>query len=77
MLELVLVKKMPRVLIPYMLVQFLRGKLSDIKNYVELRRCRSIECSVTPKVDIQLDGELFDMPHFTCTLCPGGLKLFL
>lgn len=76
-LELVLVKKMPRVLIPYMLVQFLRGKLSDIKNYVELRRYRSIECSVTPKVDIQLDGELFDMPHFTCTLCPGGLKLFL
>lgn len=76
-LDLVLVKKMPRLMIPYMLVQFLRGKLSKIKNYVELRRCKSIACTVTPPVDIQLDGELFSMPHFTCTLCPGGLKLLL
>ena len=76
-MELVLVKKMPRIMIPYMLVQFLRGKIKNIKKYVEFRRCSCIECSVTPKVDIQLDGELFDMPVFTCTLCRGGLKLFL
>lgn len=77
MMELVLVKKMPRIMIPYMLVQFLRGKLLKIKKYVEFRRCRSIACSVEPRVDIQLDGELFDMPRFTCTLCAGGLKFLL
>lgn len=76
-MELVLVKKMPRIMIPYMLVQFLRGRLLKVKKYVEVRACRSIACSVNPQVDIQLDGELFDMPYVTCTLCSGGLKLFL
>ncbi len=75
-LDLVLIKKMPRTNIPVMLVKFLKGRLSEVTKYVETYRCKKVECEVTPKVDIQLDGELYDMQHFVCRIHSNELKVF-
>ena len=75
-MDLVFIKKMPRILVPWMLVKFLKGKITDVKKYVESYQCRKIGCSVRPKMDIQIDGEILFMPDFICELKPGKLKIF-
>ncbi len=76
LLDVTLVKRMPFFRIPGMLIKFLKGRISEVKDYVEIYRCTQIECFVTPKTDIQLDGELFDFSKFTCVLKKGELKMF-
>lgn len=75
-LDVTLVKRMPFFRIPGMLIKFLKGRISEVKDYVETYRCTKIECSVSPKVNIQLDGELFDFQSFTCNLKKDELKMF-
>lgn len=75
-IDLVLIKRMPRFMVPGMLIKFLKGKISEVTEYVDIYHCKQIECSVLPKVDIQLDGELFDIPHFICELKEKALNIF-
>ncbi len=75
-LDLVFVKKMPRINIPGMLVKFLKGRISEVTKYVSTYQCKKVECEVSPTVAIQLDGELHDMPHFVCMIHSNELKVF-
>lgn len=75
-IDLVLIKRMPRIKVPGMLIKFLKGKIGEVTKYVDIYHCKQIECSVMPKVDIQLDGELFDIPHFVCRLKEKALRIF-
>lgn len=76
-IDLVLIKRMPRIKVPGMLIKFLKGKIGEVTKYVDIYHCTQIECSVLPKVDIQLDGELFDIPHFVCRLKEKALNIFV
>lgn len=76
-IDLVLIKRMPRIKVPGMLVKFLKGRIGEVTKYVDIYHCKQLECSVMPKVDIQLDGELFDIPHFVCRLKEKALDIFV
>jgi YegS/Rv2252/BmrU family lipid kinase len=75
-MELVLVKKMPLYRIPGLLIRFMKGRLKEDARYVDVYHSTKVECTVTPEVEINLDGELFKMPTFTAKLIKGGLTVF-
>ena len=75
-ISVVLIKKLPRWKIPYVLIRFLKGRIAEVKRYTEVFTCTRVEGSVLPAVSLQLDGELFDLPRFVCTVAPRELTIF-
>lgn len=76
LMDLVIIKKVPRYKIPYLLLQFLKGKLLELTRYVEFYRCKTMEC-ILEKEDIELniDGELLSKTPMLAKICPGALQL--
>ena len=58
LIDLVIVKKLPRIKIPYILYKFLKGRLKEVTKYVEVCRCKEVEFSTIPPVPVNIDGEL-------------------
>ncbi len=54
----ILVRKLPRLAIPKTLIMFLKGKLQEQKKYVEVFKCRRIECAVDGSSEMEIDGEI-------------------
>lgn len=75
-ISVVLIKKLPRWKIPYVLIRFLKGNIAKVKRYTEVFTCTRVEGAVLPAVSLQLDGELVDLPRFTCTAAPQELTIF-
>ncbi len=75
-LDLTVIRKMPMVKVPFILAKFLKGKISEVTDYVSTYKCKKLECTVSPETDIQLDGELFPISHFVCSIHTNELKMF-
>ena len=75
-MDLVLITKLPFYHIPGILIKFMKGKLQEEKRYVKTFRCKKVECSVTPEVQMQTDGEIHFMPSFKAELIENGLTVF-
>lgn len=76
LMELVYIKKLPLYYIPKILIKFMQGRLQEETKYVKIHHCTSVECTVTPEVQMQTDGEIHFMPTFKATLIKGGLTVF-
>lgn len=57
-LDVCIISKMPRIIIPYMLIYFLKGKHARIKKYVQFLHLSSITLESETKEIIGIDGEL-------------------
>lgn len=75
-MNLILITKLPFYHIPGVLMKFMNGKLQEEKRYVKTFRAKKVECSVTPEVQMQTDGELHFMPTFKAELIENGLTVF-
>jgi len=75
-LDFLIIKRMPRLKIPGVLSHFLKGTIGEVTKYAEVIKCRALEGTVSPRVKIQLDGELVDMEHFRFEICSNQLKVF-
>jgi len=60
-IDLVIIKKLPRIKIPYLFIKFFQGKLKEVTKYVEVHRCKKVDISTYEELPMNLDGELFDM----------------
>ena len=76
LIDLTIVKKLPFYAVPTVLTRFMKGTLQKSKKYVEVFHCTKIKGEILPKVKINLDGELFDMPEFTAVLRKSELTVF-
>lgn len=59
-LDLVIIKKLPRLAVPSVLIKFLKGKLAQVTEYVEMQRCKTLTFHTTKAIPVNIDGELFD-----------------
>lgn len=75
-MDLILITKLPFYHIPGILIKFMKGRLQEDKRYVKTFKCKKVECSVTPQVQMQTDGELHFMPTFKAELIEKGLTVF-
>lgn len=75
-MDVLLIKKMPWYKIPGVLGKFLKGRIGEAADYAVIYHGARVTGSVTPAVAIQLDGELHEMPEFTCELHPAELTVF-
>lgn len=58
-----------------LLLTFKKGKLGQTK-YVKHYRCKKVEISVDPHIEINLDGEILDLLPITVELIHNELKYF-
>lgn len=77
MMDIVLVRRVPPLLIPRVLLHFLKGRLSDEPKYASVYRGRKLEVSVSPHLYMQRDGEVVDELPARFELIPGGLRMFI
>jgi len=75
-MDVVIIKKVPRWKIPALLIQFLKGKLLLIKEYVEFYRCKKVFCQLEKPLMLNVDGELVSSSPFTAQICAGALRIF-
>lgn len=74
LIDLIVINKLPRLLIPYLLIKFLNGKLLTLTKYVEVFKCRQVEISVLEKLPVNIDGELADENPVCIKIKENGLK---
>jgi len=77
LMDVVIIRKLPRWKIPYLLIKFLGGKLLLITKYVDFYRCKSVSCSLKEPVLLNVDGELVSSTPFFAKVCTEELKLFM
>lgn len=74
-IDFVIIKKFPRIKIPYLLTKFLKGKLFELK-YAELHRCKKVELTVEPSLPINIDGELLNTLPINAQIIPHAISIF-
>ena len=75
-MDLILITKLPFYHIPRVLIKFMKGRLQEETRFVKTYRCKKVECSVKPEVQMQTDGEIHFMPSFKAELIKNGLTVF-
>ena len=75
-MDVILVRMMPRYLLPRMLYKYLKGRIQEETEYVSVYHCSRVSCRVEPASRVQLDGEIQDLMPVDVRLVKGGLKLF-
>ncbi len=75
-MDVYLVKMMPRWRLPKMLFKYLKGRLQEETKYVTVYHCTSLTCAVEPSSRVQLDGEIQDIMPIEVRLVKGGIRLF-
>lgn len=75
-MDLILITKLPFYHIPRVLIKFMKGRLQEETRFVKTYRCKKVECSVKPEVQMQTDGEIHFMPSFKAELIENGLTVF-
>ena len=74
-MDIIIIKQMPRIEIPKMLIKFLQGKLYEEKKYVEIYHGEKLKCFLEPPTYMNLDGEILDILPVEIELKKGGVKL--
>ncbi|HOV70191.1 MAG TPA: diacylglycerol kinase family lipid kinase [Clostridia bacterium] len=67
-LDVCVIDKLPKILIPYMLISFLRGKHARHKKYVHFLHAKSVTISADTAEDVQIDGDLSEFTPATFTI---------
>lgn len=75
-LNYVFVKKLPRITIPYYLIQLLRGKILRFTKKVECIPCQKIIYRSVKPFLFNIDGELIEDNQFICTIVKNGFKIY-
>ena len=74
-IDLVVVKKFPRILLPYILVKFFTKRLHTVKKYVEIIKCESVNFSAHNKLPINIDGELINDSKAELNIMPEAMTV--
>lgn len=74
-LNLIIINKLPKIKIPYLLIRFLQGKLLALTKYVESVKCKRVEFSVEGGLPVNMDGELIDENPVNINIIEKGIKL--
>lgn len=74
-IDFVIIKRCPRIKIPFLLAKFLKGKLLELKN-VELHRCKTLKLNVEPSLPINVDGELLNTLPLEAQIIPQAISIF-
>ncbi len=74
-IDLVIIKKLPRIKIPYIFLRFFQGRLKEVTKYVEIHRCKKVEFSTINKLPINIDGELLSGDEITVEVVPKALNI--
>lgn len=75
LLDVVIVKKMNRLKIPFAFISFMRGNILK-KKFTEHIVCKSAELFSDAKPLINADGEIFNSNVFKCEIVSNRLKIF-
>ena len=75
LIDLVLIRKLPRIVLPYMLIRFLKGKLLTIR-YVDHLRCKQVRVDVKQPLPFNVDGELIEGLPFTAEVLHDAITVF-
>ncbi len=73
-IDLVVIKKLPRIKIPYIFLRFFQGRLKEVTKYVEIHRCKKVEFSTTDRLPVNIDGELLTGDEITVEVMPKALR---
>lgn len=74
-IDLIIIHKLPRILLPYLFVRFLKGQLLSIR-YVECIRCNQVKINMEQPLPFNVDGELVDGLPFTVRVLPNAIRMF-
>ena len=74
-IDFVVIKKFPRIKLPFLLAKFLKGKVLEL-DCVELHRCKSVRLSVEPALPLNVDGELLDALPLEAQIIPQAITIF-
>lgn len=74
LIDLVIIKKLPRIKIPYLFIKFFQGKLKEVTKYVEVCRCKKVRFSTVSNLPANIDGELVSDGEITVEISHKALK---
>ena len=74
-IDFVIIKKCPRIKLPFLFIKLLKGKLLELEN-VELHRCKKLELNVEPALPLNIDGELLDALPLEAQIVPQAISIF-
>ena len=74
-IDLVIIKKLPRIKIPYIFIKFFAGKLKEVTKHVEVHRCKAVHMDVKNRIPVNVDGELLDELPACVEISPGAMKV--
>ncbi|MBE6038152.1 MAG: diacylglycerol kinase family lipid kinase [Anaerofustis stercorihominis] len=74
-MDIVLIKRVPRIKLPFLLISFLRGNLLRHHKYVSTYKCTEAEIKISPESKMELDGKITNILPTKITLLPGKIKL--
>lgn len=75
-MDLLIIKKLPLIKVPYVLAKFLSGNVRDVKKHVFSCACTSFLCYLGD-VPMQIDGEIKKIEKIDCKVITNQLKAFL
>ena len=74
-IDLIIIRKLPRILLPYLFVRFLKGELLSLR-YAQCIRCEQVEINMKQPLPFNVDGELIDGLPFTARVLPNAVRMF-
>ena len=75
-IDFVVIRKVNRLKLPYLLTMFLKGKLLTLK-CTDFYRCERLSLDVAPKIPMNCDGELIDCLPAEISILPGALNCIM
>ena len=75
-IDFVVIRKVNRLKLPYLLTMFLKGKLLTLK-CTDFYRCERLSLDVAPKIPMNCDGELIDCLPTEISILPGALNCIM
>ena len=75
-MDVLVVKKVPYIVIPKLLYSFLKGNIEKQTKYVDIYRCKEIDCQIENSVDIEVDGEVVPLLPAKIKIHSGELRVF-
>ncbi|MBO7275472.1 MAG: diacylglycerol kinase family lipid kinase [Clostridia bacterium] len=75
-MDVLIVKKVPYIVIPKLLICFLKGNIEEQTKYVDIYRCKKVSCEVEGSTDIEVDGEVVSLLPAEIKIHSGELRVF-
>jgi len=75
-MDVLVVRKVPYIVIPKLLFCFLKGNIEKQTKYVDIYRCKKVQCSVDGFEYIEVDGEVQPLLPTEICIHSGELRIF-